>query len=156
MPTYRAPVDDFRFILTELYDASRLTAYKEYADVTPDLMMSIVEEAGKFQHGDGVEGGGTLLPTESGLVTRGEARGGVRLSCQVKVKQNMKIHLDEAIFRLAPKRFRRETIIPARRSGMALWRERLFSVMARNAQSATAYFRLPPNRVVELGMQVEI
>lgn len=48
MPTYRAPVDDFRFILTELYDASRLTAYKEYADFAPDLMMSIVEEAGKF------------------------------------------------------------------------------------------------------------
>lgn len=50
----------------------------------------------------------------------------------------------------------RETIIPSRRSGMALWRERLFSVMARNAQSATAFFRLPPDRVVELGMQVEI
>ncbi|MEP7383010.1 MAG: acyl-CoA dehydrogenase C-terminal domain-containing protein [Gemmatimonadota bacterium] len=48
MPTYRAPVDDFRFILTELYDASQLTAYEEYAEVTPDLMMSIVEEAGKF------------------------------------------------------------------------------------------------------------
>lgn len=43
-------------------------------------------------------GGGTLLPTESGLVSRGEARNGVRLSCQVKVKQDMKIHLDDAIF----------------------------------------------------------
>ncbi len=50
----------------------------------------------------------------------------------------------------------RETIIPARRAGMALWREHLFAVMARNAQSATAFFRLPANRVVELGMQVEI
>src|SRR4030095_4272468 len=50
----------------------------------------------------------------------------------------------------------RETIIPSKRSGMALWRERLFAVMARNAQSATTYFHLPPNRVVELGMQVEI
>lgn len=50
----------------------------------------------------------------------------------------------------------RETIIPARRSGMARWREALFAVMARNAQSATAFFRLPPDRVVELGMQVEI
>ncbi|MCC6771146.1 MAG: acyl-CoA dehydrogenase C-terminal domain-containing protein [Gemmatimonadaceae bacterium] len=48
MPTYRAPVDDFRFILTELYDASQLTAYQAYADISPDLMMSIVEEAGKF------------------------------------------------------------------------------------------------------------
>ncbi len=50
----------------------------------------------------------------------------------------------------------RETIIPSRRAGMALWRERLFAIMARNATSATAFFRLPANRVVELGMQVEI
>ena len=48
MPSYRAPVDDFRFILTELYDANQILAYKEYADVTPDLMLSVVEEAGKF------------------------------------------------------------------------------------------------------------
>jgi KUP system potassium uptake protein len=51
----------------------------------------------------------------------------------------------------------RETIIPtARHKGMMLWRERLFRVMAQNAQSATAFFGLPANRVVELGMQVEI
>jgi KUP system potassium uptake protein len=36
------------------------------------------------------------------------------------------------------------------------WRARLFSVMARNAQSATAYFGLPPNRVVELGAQIQV
>ena len=45
-----------------------------------------------------LEGGGSLLPTETGWVNRGEARAGVRLSCQVKVKQDMKIHLDEDIF----------------------------------------------------------
>jgi KUP system potassium uptake protein len=50
----------------------------------------------------------------------------------------------------------RETIIPTKRAGMMLWRERLFRFMAQNSQSATAFFRLPPNRVVELGMQVEI
>ncbi len=50
----------------------------------------------------------------------------------------------------------RETVIPARKPGMALWRERLFGLMSRNAQSATAFFGLPANRVVELGMQVEI
>jgi Na+-transporting NADH:ubiquinone oxidoreductase subunit F len=43
-------------------------------------------------------GGGSLLPTESSHVGRGEARAGVRLSCQVKVKQDMKIHLEESIF----------------------------------------------------------
>lgn len=50
----------------------------------------------------------------------------------------------------------RETIIPTKRRGMALWRERLFVLMSRNAQRATAFFRLPPERVVELGVQVEI
>jgi len=50
----------------------------------------------------------------------------------------------------------RETIIATPKPGMLMWRERLFSFMARNAQSATAFFRLPPNRVVELGMQIEI
>jgi KUP system potassium uptake protein len=50
----------------------------------------------------------------------------------------------------------RETVIASGHPGMALWRERLFSVLSRNAQSATTFFRLPPNRVVELGAQVEI
>ena len=38
---------------------------------------------------------------------------------------------------------------------MARWRKRLFIVMTRNAQSATAFFSLPPNRVVELGAQIQ-
>jgi len=50
----------------------------------------------------------------------------------------------------------RETIIPTKRRGMAPWRERLFVLMSRNAQRATAFFRLPTERVVELGVQVEI
>ena len=45
-----------------------------------------------------LEGGGTLLPTERSHVTRGEARHGVRLTCQVKVKQDMRIGLEPAIF----------------------------------------------------------
>jgi KUP system potassium uptake protein len=39
---------------------------------------------------------------------------------------------------------------------MAIWREKLFVLMARNAVRATAFFRLPPERVVELGVQVEL
>jgi KUP system potassium uptake protein len=39
---------------------------------------------------------------------------------------------------------------------MAVWRERLFSVMSQNARSASSFFRLPPNRVVELGAQIEL
>ncbi len=50
----------------------------------------------------------------------------------------------------------RETILVTRRPGMAVWRERLFVLMARNAVRATAFFRLPPERVVELGVQVEM
>jgi KUP system potassium uptake protein len=50
----------------------------------------------------------------------------------------------------------RETLIPSKNPGMALWREALFAWMSRNARSATAYFRIPPNRVVELGAQVEL
>jgi KUP system potassium uptake protein len=38
---------------------------------------------------------------------------------------------------------------------MAGWRKKLFIVMTRNAQSATAFFNLPPNRVVELGAQIQ-
>ena len=48
----------------------------------------------------------------------------------------------------------RETIIPGPQAKMARWRQGLFISMARNAGSATAYFRLPPNRVIELGTQI--
>ena len=64
----------------------------------------------------------------------------------------------------------RETVIPSRSrrqaraappvgdppvGRMARWRQRLFIVMARNAQPATVYFRLPANRVLELGAQIQ-
>ncbi len=48
----------------------------------------------------------------------------------------------------------RETLIPKLNSAMALWRERLFVAMYRNAGSVANYFSLPPNRVVELGSQI--
>ena len=50
----------------------------------------------------------------------------------------------------------REIIIPSLQPGMALWRERLFKQMSKNARSATEFFQIPTNRVVELGTQVEI
>jgi len=51
----------------------------------------------------------------------------------------------------------RQTLIAsARRPGMAIWREKLFAWMLRNAESAMEFFKLPTNRVVELGSQVEI
>jgi KUP system potassium uptake protein len=48
----------------------------------------------------------------------------------------------------------RETLIPKLNSDMALWREKLFIAMFRNAGSATSFFKIPSNRVVELGTQV--
>jgi KUP system potassium uptake protein len=50
----------------------------------------------------------------------------------------------------------RETLIVTKHPGMAQWREQLFVVMSRNAQRAVTFFRLPPERVVELGIQVEL
>jgi KUP system potassium uptake protein len=50
----------------------------------------------------------------------------------------------------------RETLIVTRTPGMSMWRERLFVLISRNAVRATAFFRLPPERVVELGVQVEL
>ncbi|MFT3799651.1 MAG: potassium transporter Kup [Burkholderiaceae bacterium] len=50
----------------------------------------------------------------------------------------------------------RETIVPTPGDGMAMWRERLFATISRNAGNAAEYFKLPANRVIELGTQIEI
>jgi KUP system potassium uptake protein len=50
----------------------------------------------------------------------------------------------------------RETLIATIAPGMALWREKLFISMARNAGSISSYFKIPSNRVVELGTQIEL
>lgn len=50
----------------------------------------------------------------------------------------------------------RETLLPSAEPGMAVWREHLFSWMWKNAAGAMEFMRLPPNRVVELGAQIEI
>ncbi len=50
----------------------------------------------------------------------------------------------------------RETLLATERPGMARWRERLFSFMSRNAQRATTFFKIPPEQVFEVGVQVEM
>ncbi len=50
----------------------------------------------------------------------------------------------------------RETLIASDRPGMAVWRERLFGFMARNALRATAFFKIPANQVFEVGTQIEL
>ncbi len=50
----------------------------------------------------------------------------------------------------------RETVIASERPGMAIWRESVFAFMTRNALRATAFFKIPPNQVFEVGAQVEL
>jgi KUP system potassium uptake protein len=50
----------------------------------------------------------------------------------------------------------RETLLATTRPGMALWRERLFAIMARNAARPTAFYRIPATQVIEIGTQVEL
>jgi KUP system potassium uptake protein len=48
------------------------------------------------------------------------------------------------------------TLIPTRGAGMSIWRKRLFAFLSRNALQPTRFFRLPVNRVIEIGMQVRL
>ncbi len=68
------------------------------------------------------------------------------------------VHRCGADFRMIDTSFflARQTLLPSSRPGMMIWREKLFSWMLRNAESAMEFFRLPTNRVVELGSQLEI
>lgn len=66
-------------------------------------------------------------------------------------KQGMEFHMMETSFFLS-----RETLIVSKMPGMALWREKLFVWMTQNAESAMTFFKLPVNRVLELGTQIEI
>jgi KUP system potassium uptake protein len=60
-------------------------------------------------------------------------------------------HEDDTTFYLA-----QLTLFATDRIGMALWRDRLFIFLSRNARRATNFFHLPPNRVVEIGIQLEL
>jgi KUP system potassium uptake protein len=66
-------------------------------------------------------------------------------------ERGMKFDYQDVVYFLG-----RQTLLVSDRKGMAIWREKLFVLMSRNAVRATAYFRLPPERVVELGVQVEM
>ena len=50
----------------------------------------------------------------------------------------------------------RETLLPTRSRNLAFWRKRIFRFLSRNSRSATDFFAIPPNRVVEIGTQVEL
>jgi KUP system potassium uptake protein len=69
----------------------------------------------------------------------------------LKEQQGMDLDLMTTTFFLS-----RETLIPSKKPGMAVWREKLFAFMARNAQRPAEFFRIPANRVIELGMHVRL
>ena len=50
----------------------------------------------------------------------------------------------------------RENILITKRKSMARWRQKLFAFMSRNAENPTEFFGIPPNQVIELGLQVEL
>jgi KUP system potassium uptake protein len=50
----------------------------------------------------------------------------------------------------------RETLLVTGKGKMARWRKSLFAFLSRNSRTATAFFGLPPNRVVEMGAQIEL
>jgi KUP system potassium uptake protein len=66
-------------------------------------------------------------------------------------KQGFSYEFEEITFFLG-----RETILPSHHPSMMLWREKIFAFMLRNAQRATAFFQIPPDQVIEVGIQVEI
>jgi KUP system potassium uptake protein len=66
-------------------------------------------------------------------------------------EQGLDLKMEEITFFLGG-----ENVVPTRLPGMALWREKLFTLMTKNALRATDFFRIPPSRVIEVRMQVEI
>lgn len=65
--------------------------------------------------------------------------------------EGVDVAIDDATFYLG-----RETLLPTKRPGMAIWREKLFATLSANAERATAFFKIPPEQVVEIGIQVEL
>jgi KUP system potassium uptake protein len=66
-------------------------------------------------------------------------------------EQGLKLDVNDTSFFLA-----RDTIVPSKLPGMAIWRERLFGWMMQNAAKPSDFFKIPANRVVELGTKIEI
>ncbi|NBV82930.1 potassium transporter Kup [bacterium] len=61
------------------------------------------------------------------------------------------INLDKVTYFLG-----REILLPTSRAGMAIWREHLFAFLSKNAQRATTFFNIPSDKVIEIGIQVEL
>ena len=65
--------------------------------------------------------------------------------------KGLDISPDETTFFLV-----REIVLATPKKGMAMWREKLFAFLGRNAQSPVSFYKLPAKQVMEVGIQVEI
>jgi KUP system potassium uptake protein len=119
------------------------------------VLLTLVTEAVPYVNGDGVE---RFQQTPLGygfhrVIARYgfmEERDVLSLLARVSLNNNP-INPQVASYFLS-----RETLIATPQPGMAVWREKLFVGLARNAGSAASFFNLPPNRVVEIGTQIEL
>jgi Na+-transporting NADH:ubiquinone oxidoreductase subunit F len=102
-----------------------------------------------------LEGGGVLLPTEKSLVTRGEARDHVRLSCQVKVKQDLKIQVPPEVFTVK----RWECTVKSNQSVATFIRELILTLPAGDTLEfrAGGYIQIecPPHQILYKDFDIE-
>lgn len=76
----------------------------------------------------------------------------VPVALRLATEQGLEVDIDETTYYVGKK-----NLIPSRKvAGMAVWREGLFAYMARNAATTTTYYHIPPDRVVEIGIRIEI
>jgi len=87
------------------------------------------------------------VPVKIGFMDDANVQAILRQCCA----QGLWVNLSDTTFFLG-----REIVLATKKRGMALWRERLFAFMGRNAQSPAAFFNIPPSQVIEVGMQIEI
>ncbi len=116
------------------------------------LYVEVVQEAYAF-----VEEQVTIHPTEPGSMHRITARHGFMERANVPrllrmcSEKGCPINLDDVTYILS-----RETLLATSRPGLAIWREKLFALLARNAGTATEHFRIPADQMFEIGAQVEL
>jgi KUP system potassium uptake protein len=115
-----------------------LTVITEEVPHVPEAERVVVKRLGKSFHGVTARYGFMDEPEIADILD----------ACRL---QGLDIRVEGSTFFLG-----RETLIASGRPGMAIWREKVFSFMSRNALRATAFYKIPPEQVFEVGAQVEL
>jgi KUP system potassium uptake protein len=74
----------------------------------------------------------------------------VRAAIRILDKKHLRIELSDTTFFVGS-----DTLLPSRSIGMSPWRDKIYLFMRRNSERATTYFNIPPDRVLEIGMQIK-